>query len=42
MAGMFNAMATCAFRRSFIPLLIANMKTATAHLEQLQRSSHYH
>jgi hypothetical protein len=42
MAGLFDAMATCAFRRSFIPMLVARMKAATANLEQLQKSSRYH
>jgi hypothetical protein len=42
MAGMFDAMATCAFRRSFIPLLVARMKTATTNLEQRQKSSWTH
>ena len=42
MAGLFDAMATCAFRRSFIPLLVDRMRAATANLEELQKSSWYH
>jgi hypothetical protein len=42
MGGIFDALAIYAFRRSFVPILIERMKSATANLEQLQRSSRYH
>ena len=41
-AGIFNALATAAFRRSSVPILIDQFKQATSSLEQLQRSSRYH
>lgn len=42
MGGIFDALATAAFRQSYVPLLIERFKEATTGLEQVQQSCRYH